>query len=267
MKEKIIPKTAQKKKRRNDSGSLTVVGHLEELRKRIIVCVVAFLGFMAFFLTVPSFADSYSARIMKLLQAYIFAGLKSSGTLNLVFLDPLEPVLTVLKLTTILVLLILAPLFSYQVYAYLKPALSVKKRSHTGLLFVGAALFFIVGALLSFYLLIPMSFNILINYGLSTGSNPVLSMGKFFDMLIWMFLLFTLPFELPVLIGVLSKVGVVTVKLLSKIRKPAYLLLAIFSAAVTPDPTPFSMIILWGLLVILFEFGVLLSYLFERGAK
>ncbi|MEI6845686.1 MAG: twin-arginine translocase subunit TatC, partial [Candidatus Firestonebacteria bacterium] len=107
----------------------------------------------------------------------------------------------------------------------------------------------------------------LISYGMTAGSTPMLSMGKFFDMFVWMFLLFTLPFELPVVIGVLAKAGIVTGEMLSKIRKPAYLALAIFSAAVTPDPTPFSMLILWALLLILFEFGVLLAHLLKKGGN
>ncbi|OGF44294.1 MAG: twin arginine-targeting protein translocase TatC [Candidatus Firestonebacteria bacterium RIFOXYC2_FULL_39_67] len=247
------------------SGSKSVVEHLEELRKRIIISVVSFFGLFMVIISVPGFTDSFGLRIMKLLQEYILNNIRGGAALNLVFLDPLEPVFTVLKLSSLVTLVVLAPLFLYQAYAYLKPAFTGKTGKHLGAFILGSEILFLLGAVFSLYFLIPASFNILIRFGLSTGAGPVLSMGKFFDMFFWMFLLFTLPFELPVLIGVLSKTGIVTVRMLGKIRKPAYLGLAIFCAAVTPDPTPFSMLILWGLLLILFEFGVFLSHIFEKG--
>src|SRR3989339_532318 len=217
------------------SCSKSVVEHLEELRKRIIISVVSFFGLFMVIISVPGFTDSFGLRIMKLLQEYILNNIRGGAALNLVFLDPLEP------------------------------AFTGKTGKHLGAFILGSEILFLLGAVFSLYFLIPASFNILIRFGLSTGAGPVLSMGKFFDMFFWMFLLFTLPFELPVLIGVLSKTGIVTVRMLGKIRKPAYLGLAIFCAAVTPDPTPFSMLILWGLLLILFEFGVFLSHIFEKG--
>ena len=249
------------------SGRKSVVEHLEELRKRLIISICSFLGLFIVFIILPgfSFADSYGARLMKFIQGYMLGNIKGAAALNLVFLDPLEPVFTVMKLSALATLAVLAPLFVYQVYAYLKPAFTRKTSNYLFVLMLGFEIFFILGAVFSFCLLIPASFDILIRFGLSTGALPSLSMGKFFDMFFWMFLLFTLPFELPVLIGVLSKAGIVTRKMLTKIRKPVYLGLVIFAAAVTPDPTIFSMSLLSVLLIILFEFGIILSYFFEKG--
>jgi len=245
----------------------TIVEHLNELRKRILISLASFFGLLLVLAGLPSFNASFGTRLMKLLQEYLLKNINGAEKLNLVFLDPLEPVFTVLKLSALAAFVILAPLFIYQLYAYIKPAFTKKTRSYAGTVIFGAQILFLLGGAFSLYFLIPASFNILISYGMTAGSTPMLSMGKFFDMFVWMFLLFTLPFELPVVIGVLAKAGIVTGKMLSKIRKPAYLALAIFSAAVTPDPTPFSMLILWALLLILFEFGVLLAHLLKKGGN
>ncbi|MFH1074977.1 MAG: twin-arginine translocase subunit TatC [Candidatus Firestonebacteria bacterium] len=247
----------------------SVVEHLEELRKRLIISIVSFLGLFIVLIYLPgfTFTDSYGSRIMKFIQLYMLNNIKNAIALNLVFLDPLEPIFTVLKLSSLAALVVLAPLFIYQLYAYLKPAFTNKTSNYLAVLMFGSEIFFIIGAVFSFCFLIPASFDILISFGLSTGASPVLSMGKFFDMFLWMFLLFTISFELPVLIGVLSKAGIVTGKMLSKMRKPVYLVLVIFSAAVTPDSTIFSMSILSVLLIILFEFGIILSHIFEKGGN
>ena len=248
---------------KNILSSQSIAGHLDEMRKRLLICVVSFLGLLTMLMSLPSFTDSFGARIMRILQKFILDKIKGGASISLVFLDPLEPIFTILKLTVLVSLICLAPLFLYQAYAYLRPAFTKKSGKYLVLWVLGAAAFFLLGAVFSLYFLIPSSFNILISYGLSTGASPVLSMGKFFDMFLWMFLLFALPFELPILIGALSKAGVITTESLSKSRKTFYLGFAVFAAVVTPDPTPFSMLILWTLLLLLFEAGYFLVYIFE----
>lgn len=246
---------------------MTVVGHLEELRKRIIFCLAAFISVFLAFVTLPSFTDSFGTRMMNFLRQYFLDNLIKGAEIKLVFLDPLEPVFTVLKLTLVASLFLLSPVFLYQVYAYIGPALKKKTRKYILLFFLGAFILLLCGTVFSFYLLMPVSFKILIQYGLATGANPVLSMGKFFDMFIWMLILFALPFELPIVIGILSKTGLVSAKMLAKSRKVMYLGMSVFSAVVTPDPTPVSMLILLAMLLVLFEFGVLIARMYEKGRK
>ena len=81
-----------------------------------------------------------------------------------------------------------------------------------------------------------------------------------------MFLIFSLPFELPVVMGFLTYAGIVSTEKLKSIRKSAYVIIAIFSAAVTPDPTPFSMLILTSILILLYELSIFIS-LFLKGRE
>lgn len=252
---------------KTSSRPLTVVGHLEELRNRIIFTLVLFLAVFFSLVALPSFSNSFGAGLMNLISDFLLGSLLKEQRMLLIFLDPLEPVFTVLKLSFIVSLLIVSPVLFYQVYAYIKPAFKKQTRKYLVWLFIGAALFLILGVVFSFYMLVPVSFKILIRYGLSTGAQPFLSMGKFFDMFIWMLLLFSLPFELPMAIGVLSRAGIVSAKMLAKTRKLVYLSMAVFAAVITPDPTPVSMLILWAIMLVLFEFGVLLARMFERGKK
>ena len=252
---------------KTSSRPLTVAGHLEELRKRIIFTLVLFLAVFLGLVCLPSFTGSYGAGLMNFISKFLLGSLLKEQGMSLVFLDPLEPVFTVLKLSFIVSLLAISPVLFYQVYAYIRPAFKKQTGGYLIWLLSGAALFLALGLVFSFYFLVPVSFKILVQYGLSTGAQPVLSMGKFFDMFIWMILLFSLPFELPAVIGVLSRSGLISAKMLVKARKAVYLGMAVFSAIITPDPTPVSMLLLWVMLVILFEFGVFLARMFERGKK
>jgi sec-independent protein translocase protein TatC len=247
----------------------TIVAHLEELRRRLIICIISFLALTCILLFVPSVDGSLITKLSKHLQAHfipvIQPGLLQFG-IKLVFLDPLEPIFVLMKLSALISLAVLLPLFFYQVIAFVSPALTPRRRGVLIWFSAGSIVFFAIGALLSYFFLIPATFRILIGYGLSTGAVPQLSIGKFFDLLLWMFIMFSLPFELPLVIGFLNMAGILSTEKLKKIRKPAYLGIAIFSAAVTPDPTPFSMLILSAGLVLFYELGIIISALFrEKG--
>ncbi|MFH1824347.1 MAG: twin-arginine translocase subunit TatC [Candidatus Firestonebacteria bacterium] len=243
--------------------SQTVVEHLEELRKRIIICIASFLGLTFFFFCLPSFHNSFSNQIIKYLQNYFLKNILSPFSLKLIFLDPLEPIFVSMKVSALLSVLILIPLFLYQTFAFISPAFTLNKRRQIAWFSLGGIVFFAIGGCISFFLLIPQTFKILIEYGLSTGASPQFTIGKFFNFLLWMFLIFSLPFELPIVLGFLTYTGIISTEKLKSIRKPAYVGIAIFSAVVTPDPTPFSMLILTSILILLYEFGILISLFFK----
>lgn len=242
----------------------TVIEHLEELRRRIIICVVSFLVLTFIFLSFPSFHNSFSNQIIKYLQNYFLKDILPQCNLNLIFLDPLEPIFVSMKMSALLSIVILLPLFLYQIFAYIAPAFTLDKRRQMSWFLLGGIIFFAIGGSISFFLLIPETFKILIGYGLSTGAYPQFTIGKFFNFLLWMFLIFSLPFELPVVLGFLTYAGIISTGKLKSIRKPAYVGIAIFSAVITPDPTPFSMLILTSILILLYELGILISLFFKR---
>lgn len=245
----------------------TIVKHLDELRTRILICVISFLLLACVFLLIPSFNNSISNQIIRYLQNYFLKDILKDSQLKLIFLDPLEPVFVSMKMSVLLSFIILVPLFLYQVFAFIAPAFARDRRIMISWFLSGSVVFLAIGGLLAYFVLIPATFKILINYGLSSGSLPQLTLGKFFNFTFWMFLLFSLPFELPVIIGLLVYSGIISTDKLRKIRKSAYLVILIFTAAVTPDPTPFSMLIMSACLIILYEAGIFASIFFRKGEE
>lgn len=163
--------------------------------------------------------------------------------------------------------LILAfPYVFWEVWRYIKPALSPKELKNTrGSIFWVSVCFF-CGAAFGYYLLAPFTFNFLGNYKLgTTGEYTYLpTLDDFINTLTSIILGCGIGFELPVIAYVLSKAGIVTPKLLKKYRKFAYVIILVLAAVITPSPDWTSQMIVTVPLVILYEISIFLSSKVEK---
>ena len=114
---------------------------------------------------------------------------------------------------------------------------------------------------------IPVTIDIFVKYGTSAGAVPMISMDSFTNFLFWMIVIFSLPFELPLVIGMLARAGIVSAKGLRSSRKAAIMIILIFTAVITPDPTPFSMLVLSACLILLYELGIIVAVFTGRASK
>jgi len=158
--------------------------------------------------------------------------------------------------------LILAfPYVFWEVWKYIKPALSSKElKSAKGSIF-WVSLCFFCGAAFGYYLLAPFTFNFLGNYKLGTmGVYTYLpTLDDFINTLTSIILGCGLGFELPVITYVLSRIGIVTPKFLKNYRKFAYVIILVVAAVITPSPDWTSQMIVTIPLVILYEISIFLS--------
>ncbi len=246
----------------------TLVSHLEELRKRLLIIIIVFISITASLLFFPSFFDSFSARMFKWLYSYFLPIIKSSAiqvSSGPVFIDPLEPMLVNLKLASFVAGIITVPVLVSQIFAFVAPAMNSRRdRLVLGGLLFGSIALFASGLALSFFLLVPITFSILMTYGISMGLVPMLTAGKFFSLAFWMVFIFALPFELPLVMWFLSYLGVISPERMKKARKAMWVGISIFSAIITPDPTPFSMLVLTVSLILLYELGIIIAVMFKK---
>ncbi len=248
--------------------SKTIVGHLEELRRRLLVVIGCFLLFFAIPLIFPNFFDSYAARLLKFLFQHFMPKAGEFGLLEnpkLIFTQPLEPVFAGMKVAAFLGLAAVSPVLAWQAYAFISPAFLKKDRTLLAYLSFGSLFFFAAGAVIAYLLLIPVTIDIFIKFGAAAGAVPMIAMGSFSNFLFWMIVVFSLPFELPLVIGMLARAGVVSAKQLRTSRKAAIMIILIFSALITPDPTPFSMLVLSACLILLYELGIIIAVFTGKG--
>ncbi len=237
------------------SGEMPFLDHLEELRFRILRSLGALVvGFIVGYWIVQQF------QLVTLLKAPIAPFLPEG---KLAVLSPTEPLMIVLKLALIIGLILASPVILWQAWAFLVPALYEKeKRAVVPALLIGTLLF-LVGAVLGYVLVVPQALRVLFSFQ-SAALNNVITYNAYFDFVLQIVLALGISFELPLVIILLSWLGVLTPTLLHRFRRVAIVLAFIAGALLSPGADVVSMIMMTVPLLILYEVGVLGSTLIYR---
>ena len=244
-------------------------GHLVELRKRIIISLIALIaGFSLSFtysedifnvLTLPLRSEiSFSA-------SYPFLSLVPSKIKNpsLVFLAPAEAFWMHLKVSFVAGLIITLPVILYQLWKFISPGLLIKEKKYVAPFVVSASLLFLAGAAFCFLFVLPFAMSFLLTYK-TASMTPMLSVGNYGDFCLKFILSFGAVFELPIAIVIMTRLGIVTPKTLAKNRKYAVLLAFVAGAILTPTPDAFNQTLMAVPIIILYEAGILVSRFFVK---
>jgi sec-independent protein translocase protein TatC len=123
---------------------------------------------------------------------------------------------------------------------------------------------FLVGGGFCFFIVLPLAMGFLLTYKVGDVLMPMLSVGQYVDFCLKFILAFGAIFELPIVILFLTKMGIVTPQTLAKHRKYAVLLAFVLAALLTPTPDAFNQTLMAVPIILLYEVGILLSYLVRR---
>lgn len=226
---------------------LSVVDHLDELRNRIIVSVLALV--VAF-----GVAYGFHDQLITFLQQPLPQRQKDSG---LITLSPTEPFFTVLKVCFWAAILAALPIWLYQLYAFVIPAVQDQPRRRMLAVVAGASGLFIAGVAFAFYVVLPVALDFLLNFGGDTFQSQVRA-GEYFSFVTSLMLGGGLMFEVPVAMVALARIGVTSAEFYVRQWRIAVVLIAAF-AAILPGGDPFSMMLLMIPQVILYGLGILLA--------
>ncbi|MEP6572127.1 MAG: twin-arginine translocase subunit TatC [Gemmatimonadota bacterium] len=239
------------------TGEMPFLDHLEELRGRLIRALLAVvIGFGAGLWLVQRF------QLVSLLKAPIAPYLSSTGG-KLAVLSPTEPVMIVLKLGFIVGLVLASPIVIYQIWAFLAPALYAReKRAVLPALFAGLVLF-LIGGFLGYAYLLPQALGVLFSFQ-SDALALVITYDEYFGFVLQIVLALGISFELPLVLIILSALGIISPAGLSKFRRYAVVLCCIAGAILSPGTDVLSMIIMTIPLLLLYEVGFIGSWLVHR---
>jgi sec-independent protein translocase protein TatC len=247
---------------------MPITAHLEELRKRILYSVVALTaGFIICFQYSEYLLDWVQIPLTLTLNfkaqwPFVFPVYLPSPT-KLVFLAPAEAFWMYMKLALIAGIFLALPVIFAQLWLFISPGLLPKERRYALPFIVSATLMFILGALFCQYIVLPFAVRFLLTYG-TAQLTPMISVGNYVDFCSKFLLAFGLIFELPLLITLLSRLGIITPKFLSKNRKYAILIAFVVAAILTPTPDMFNQTLMAVPILVLYEVGIIMSRLVWR---
>jgi Tat protein translocase TatC len=229
--------------------------HLEELRSRILRSLGAvILGSAAGLWAVQHF------QLVNLLKRPIAPYLTGG---KLVVLSPTEPVMIVFKLGFLVGLVLASPIILWQTWAFLAPALYAReKRALVPSLFIGLLLF-LTGVTLAYLFVVPQALRVLFSFQ-TEAIAPFITYDKYFSFVMQVTLALGISFELPLVIIILSWLGVIGPSGLTRFRRHAVVLAFIAGAVLSPGADLLSMVMMTVPLLLLYEIGYAGSVVISR---
>jgi sec-independent protein translocase protein TatC len=226
---------------------MSFIGHLEELRKRIIIVLIVFA--VAF---IPAYI--YHTKILEFITAPL-------ANKKLVFLEVTEPFLVNIKLAFFAAAAVAIPVLVYQIVVFIKPALSEKIRKNLSILTVVFLILFAGGVAFSYELMIPVAVKWLLGQG--TGLSQILSVNKYVSFIGWFLIGAGIMFEMPLVLLFLIKADIITVAQLRKQWRVVYIVILLLCAIITPDWSPVTMGILAVPMILLYELALIFARFFK----
>ncbi|HJO62719.1 MAG TPA: twin-arginine translocase subunit TatC [Desulfobacterales bacterium] len=237
----------------NETGKIPFTSHLEELRKRLIVCFVSVgIGF--------ALSYGFKEKLFQILSRPLIAVMAADD--KLIFTGLPEAFFTYLKVAFLSGIMLSTPIILYEFWMFVAPGLYQKeKRLLLPIVFL-STFFFLGGSLFGYFIVFPFGFKFFLGFASET-IQPLPSMKEYLGFSAKLLLAFGLVFELPLIITFLSKMGLVTVDYLKKNRKYALLLFFAGAAILTP-PDVVTQIMMALPLMILYEISIIGAKIFSK---
>jgi len=227
---------------------MSLVDHLQELRKRLITSIVAIVigSTICYF---------YAAELVHFITA-------PAG--KLYYMSPSEAFFTQLRVSFFGGFLIALPIVFYQVWAFVLPALSDKEQRASFILVPSSIILFFSGLSFSYFLVLPAGIKFFMGFA-TDDLQPMLSLGAYLSFVVSFLLPFGFIFELPLFILVLAKLGIISSKFLGGKRKHVLVLSFIVGAVIAPSPDIFSQTMVALPILVMYEVSALIvKYILKK---
>ncbi len=244
-----------------EESKMSFWSHLDELRKRIVYISIAIgVGFIACF--------NYSEDILGVLLLPLNATADFRGTFPFIAFTPnkivqelhfttlTEPFMAHLKIGFVAGMMLMLPVILYQVWKFIAPGLLRHERKYASQFVIFATIFFGIGVLFCFFFLLPFAIPFLVTYK-TEHLKAIIKIGDYINFTLMFMLASGAVFELPLIMVVLGRMGIINVDSLRSFRKYAFLGSFIIGGIVTPTPDAFNMTIMSIPIYLLYELGIL----------
>ncbi len=237
------------KKPEDDEKRMPFLDHLEELRWRLIKCIVSVIA-----LALVSYL--FSEQILNLLTRPFPPARK------LIFLAPTEGFMIRLKLSIFSGIILSLPVIFYQLWQFVAPGLLPHEKKYVPHIIAVSTFNFLVGALFAYLVIVPIGLNFLLGFE-TADLQANIRIKDYLSFVTNLMLAFGVVFELPILAFFLTRIGIITPEFMSRYRRYAIVLTFVLGAMLTP-PDVFSQVMLAIPLVLLYEISIYVSKVARR---
>lgn len=228
---------------KDNDKNLTIEGHLVELRKRVMI--------------------AFSALIIATIVGYNFSEriatdiVSRAPDMEFIYIAPSELMLSYIRIALFCGAVLSAPIIISQIWLFISPGLTKKESRQVKVSFFLGGGFFILGVLFAYEMVLPVLFKFFAEFQ-TEDIKATISFGNYLNFVIRIVLSFGLVFELPIIMFVLSRFGLISTEFFVKNRKYMILVIFVVAAVLTP-PDVVSQTMLALPMLVLYEIGILLS--------
>lgn len=227
---------------------MSLVDHLQELRKRLITAIIAVV-------VGSTICYFYAAELVHFITA-------PAG--KLYYMSPGEAFFSYLRVSFFAGFLLALPVVLYQVWAFVVPALSNKERLASFILVPTSVSLFLIGLAFSYIWVLPAGIKFFMGFS-TEDLQPMLSLGQYLSFVISFLLPFGFIFELPLLIVVLAKFGIIGSEFLTSKRKHVLVLSFVVGAIISPTPDVFSQTMIAVPVIVMYEMSrLIVKYILRK---
>lgn len=235
-----------------EAGEMSLIDHLKELRNRtIVVAIAVVIGVLVcfyFWETLLSFLTQ--------------PGQDAKPGLKLVVFGPTESFFLAMKIAMYGGILLASPVAVYELMMFVLPGLTPKEKRIVLPALLGTAFFLVLGMAFAYYIILPASLDFLLNFGdeeVETIPQAKLYLDFTLRIIFWI----GIAFELPMVIALLARLGLVTARRVLGFWRYAIVLVFVLAAVITPTPDPITQTFVAGPLIVLYVVGVFLAWLVQ----
>jgi len=242
------------RRRPREDSNLPLMEHIMALRKVLVVAAYAIvLGtLVGWFISDQTFA-------------YLATPVTDLKNIMFITTTPMEPMLVKFKVSLFIGVVLAFPVLTWQIWSFVLPALKKDERKYLYLIVPSSVILFLAGAALCFYLVMPIGVKFLLfSSGGGVQSTPFVTKTSYLSFILTFLLTFGLVFQMPIVLLILIRLGVLSPQTLAKKRRWALLVIIITVAIVTPSPDYLTQLLLVGPMYILYEISIWLGYLVAR---
>ncbi|MBE9530892.1 MAG: twin-arginine translocase subunit TatC [Proteobacteria bacterium] len=237
----------------DEQAKIPFTEHLEELRKRLIICFTAVgIGFVLSY--------GFKEKLFQILTRPLIRVMQTGD--KLIFTGLPEAFFTYLKVAFLSGIILAAPVIFYQFWMFVAPGLYDKEKRLMAPIVFLSTFFFVGGAFFGYFIVFPYGFKFFLGFA-SEIIRPLPSMREYLGFASKLLLAFGLVFELPLIITFLARLGMVSVSFLKKNRKYALLLFFVGAAILTP-PDVVTQIMMALPLMVLYEISIIGARIFGK---